>query len=281
MKPGISPPEAASSINEAVARCFDEIAERLASRRSTDFRITTYRRGSTILRDLLCPVDRIYDDSGREGLEEIPHLGRSLALSIETFLQTGLMPTLEVLRGNGLPQRLMRSSSISGNNRKPKASAGFNLDRTTTIPVPSKDSSQPSIGELLSIDAEYREKASAGELVRVAPRQFNPTGAEWLPILHTQRNDWHYTAAFSNTAHAHRIGKTDDWVIIHRDAREKAGSWTVITSKYGRLKGRRIVRGREPECRKFYRQHPKDVAANENFQQGHQLRQKLLFEPDQ
>lgn len=210
MKPGTSHEETISGVNDAVARCFDEIADRLERRHSTDFRIAAYRRGAAILRELLCPVDRIFEDSGRDGLEEIPELGRSLALSIERFLQTGLMPTLELLKGHGLSPRLMRSSKPTRPEPIMQARSQLSIERATTIPTPSGGSSQPSVGQLLSIDAEYRQKTANGELVRIAPRQFNPTGAEWLSILHTRRDHWHYTAAFSNTAHAHQAGMTQD-----------------------------------------------------------------------
>lgn len=278
MKPGTSHEEAISGINGAIARCFDEIADLLEGRCSTDFRITTYRRGSTVLRELLCPVDRIFDDSGREGLEGIPGLSKSLALSIDKFLQTGLMPTLELLRGNGLSPRFMRSAD---NPRRQVIHSGHPTSiQRATLPQPSEDHNEPSIEQLLSIDAEYRTKADRQELVQVAPRQFNPTGEEWLPILHARRNKWHYTAAFSNTAHAHQEGATHDWVIIHRDAAERSGHWTVITSKFGKLKGRRIVRGREAECIAFYHRHPADVSADELFEPHAPAEQKLLFEID-
>ena len=280
MKPGTLHEEANSGINSAIARCFDEIAELLESRCSTDFRITTYRRGSIVLRELLCPVDRIFDDSGREGLEGIHGLSKSLALSIEKFLQSGLMPTLELLRGNGLSPRFMRSADNPRRRRVIHARTPASIQRATTLPQPSRDHNEPSIEQLLSIDAEYRTKAANEELVQVAPRQFNPTGAEWLPILHARRNKWHYTAAFSNTAHAHQEGMTHDWVIIHRDAAEHSGHWTVITSKFGKLKGRRIVRGREGECIVFYLRHPHDVSADALFEPLVQMQQKLLFEID-
>jgi hypothetical protein len=51
----------------------------------------------------------------------------------------------------------------------------------------------PPAGELLDVDAEYRRKAEAGRLHRIAPRRFNPTGELWLPVLHTRRDDRHYT----------------------------------------------------------------------------------------
>jgi hypothetical protein len=46
---------------------------------------------------------------------------------------------------------------------------------------------EPSVGELLDVDQEYREKAERGELRVIAPRRFNPTREAWLPVLHTQR----------------------------------------------------------------------------------------------
>tara|TARA_R110002072_G_scaffold238769_2_gene396315 strand:+ start:214751 stop:215608 length:858 start_codon:yes stop_codon:yes gene_type:complete len=285
MKPGTPDDETISSINSAVARCFDEIANLLEGRCPTDFRINTYRRGAAVLRELLCPVDRIFDDSGLEGLEEISGLSKSLALSIEKFLQTGFMPTLELLRGNGLSPRFMRSADSPRRrpviHARPSVSVQrVRLQRSTTPPPSMHGHVGPSIEQLLSIDAEYRAKSANEQLVRIAPRQFNPTGEKWLPVLHTRRDKWHYTAAFSNTAHAHEEGMTHDWVIIHLDAAECSGHWTVITSQFGQLKSRRIVRGREAECVAFYQRHPNDVSVDEVFEEPARNHQKLLFDID-
>jgi len=72
----------------------------------------------------------------------------------------------------------------------------------------------PPIQELLDVDREYRQLAKQGKLPRVAPRRFNPTGDAWLPVLHTEREGRHYTALYSNTARAHELGATRDWVVI-------------------------------------------------------------------
>jgi putative hydrolase len=74
----------------------------------------------------------------------------------------------------------------------------------------------------------------------------------WLPILHTERDGRHYTALYSNTARAHELNTTKDWVVIFRDDAHSHGRWTIITSQFGKLKGCRIVRGREIECEAFY-----------------------------
>lgn len=66
------------------------------------------------------------------------------------------------------------------------------------------------------------------------------------------RGDRHYTALFSNTARAHEVQMTKDWVVIYRDDKGGDGRWTVVTSRFGPLKGRRIVRSREQKCGEFY-----------------------------
>ena len=111
----------------------------------------------------------------------------------------------------------------------------------------------PDVGLLLDIDREYREKAHAGELRRIAPRRMNPEGKAWLPVLHTRFGPWHFTALFSNTERAHELRRTFDWVVIYYvDRGGEEGQATVVTERHGALTGERVVRGREPECARFY-----------------------------
>jgi hypothetical protein len=107
---------------------------------------------------------------------------------------------------------------------------------------------EPPVAELLDVDREYRDKARAGRLRLITPRRFNPRREAWLPVLHTQRGSRHYTALYSNTAQAHRLGKTDDWVVLYYDGRAAERQCTVVTESRGALAGRRVVRGREAEC---------------------------------
>jgi DNA polymerase (family X) len=103
------------------------------------------------------------------------------------------------------------------------------------------------------VDREYREKAEAGSLRRIAPKRFNPTGEAWLPVLHTARDNWRFTALFSNTRKAHELGKTKDWVVIYTQSdTEPESQATVVTEKRGPLSGCRVVRGREAECGLHY-----------------------------
>ena len=111
----------------------------------------------------------------------------------------------------------------------------------------------PDVGLLLEIDREYRDKAHAGELRRIAPRRMNPEGAAWLPVLHTRFGPWHFTALFSNTERAHELHRIWDWVVIYfSDSEGDDGQVTVVTERRGALTGQRVVRGREPECARYY-----------------------------
>ncbi len=119
----------------------------------------------------------------------------------------------------------------------------------------------PSVAMLLSVDREYRHRSALDELPRIAPRRFNPTGEAWLPILNTQRKPWSFTALFSNTARAHQLEKTDDWVVLYCErAGKEEVQYTLVTETRGDLKGERVVRGREAECRAYYRERRRQAA---------------------
>jgi hypothetical protein len=107
----------------------------------------------------------------------------------------------------------------------------------------------PGVEILLDVDREYREKARAGSLPRIAPRRLNPEGKAWLPVLHKRVGPWHFTALFSNTIRAHEMHRVYDWVVIYFED----GQYTVVTERRGTLTGKRVVRGREPECARHYR----------------------------
>ena len=86
--------------------------------------------------------------------------------------------------------------------------------RTRPLPRPAATAG-PDVAVLLDVDAEYRRRAAADELPKIAPRRLNPDRRAWLAVLHTHRDSWHFTALYSNTARAHQLGKTDDWVVLY------------------------------------------------------------------
>lgn len=112
----------------------------------------------------------------------------------------------------------------------------------------------PGVGLLLDVDREYREKAASGVLQKIAPSRSNPEHKSWLPVLRTRFGPWHFTALYSNSDRAHELHHSHDWVVVYFDDEERdKGHATIVTEYRGGLKGRRVVRGREPECATYYR----------------------------
>jgi putative hydrolase len=124
----------------------------------------------------------------------------------------------------------------------------------TRLPEPVRG--EPPVEDLLVIDALYRDRAGRDELPTVAPRRFNPHNEPWLPFFRADRNGWSYRVAYSNTALAHRLNRTQDWVVVSFHDGFTSGQRTVVTETRGDLRGRRVVRGRERECRAHYQPEP-------------------------
>lgn len=193
-----------------------------------------------------------HQTSPTEVLGTVPGIGPELAQRIHSELGIETLPELAAAASDGRlshvpgfgPKRLRAvretlSDRLNLSKSELRAAAGPAAQR------PLLD--EPAVEELLSIDDQYRRQAAAGMLRKVAPRKFNPTGAAWLPVLHAQRSGRQYTAMYSNTARAHDLGTTRDWVVIHRHDGHGRGQWTVVTAQFGPHKGARAVRGREDE----------------------------------
>ncbi len=110
----------------------------------------------------------------------------------------------------------------------------------------------PTVELILQLDMEYRKKAEADQLKKIAPKKHNPDGEAWLPIFATECEGWRFTVLFSNTARAHELGKTRDWVVVYYDKGSGEDKCTVVTEYAGSLLGKRVIRGREKECGEFY-----------------------------
>ncbi len=200
-------------------------------------------------------LDRLRgEDASERQFATVAGIGSKLAHRIHERLGIETLRELEAAANDGqLAQvpgmgkkrlRAVRESLAGRFRRSPPIKT-----HTTTPPLVELEI---PIEELLDVDREYRESAKKHQLPRIAPRRFNPTREAWLAVLHTERGTHHYTAMFSNTARAHELGAIHDWVVIFRDDVGNHGQWTVITASYGKLRGKRIVRGRESECEAFY-----------------------------
>jgi len=270
--------------NADVAARLVEIADLLEQQGSNPFRARAYRRAAETVRSLDRPVVEILRDDGLEGLDALPNIGPSTARAIRDLTTSGHHGMLDRLReatdpvallatvpgiGPTLARRLHDEQDIETLEQLEAAAHDGRLDHVegfgskrvagirdalaTRLGKPRSAGSgalgtDPTVAELLDVDAEYREGVRRKVLAKIAPRRFNPDGEAWLPVLHTRRGPRHYTALFSNTALAHRLHRTDDWVVLYFDGDRGERQHTVVTATSGVLKGKRVVRGREAEC---------------------------------
>jgi putative hydrolase len=273
-----------SFLNQRVAERLREAAELLEQQQANPFRVSAYRRAAQTVAGLDEDVAALLEREGIEGLDALPGIGSVLAQAIAQMVRTGRWAQLERLRGAVAPEQLFQSIPGFGPELARRIHEHLDVDTLEALELAAHDGRleqvpgigprraamlratlagmlartrstrgrqafEPGVDLLLDVDREYREKADRSALPRIAPRRFNPTGEAWLPILHTERGDWRFTALFSNSALAHELGRVRDWVVIyfHQDSGPE-GQRTVVTETRGPLAGRRVVRGRESEC---------------------------------
>ena len=274
--------------NGAIASRLDEVALLLEEQGANPYRVQAYHRAASVLRGLARPVAEILRQGGIEGLKDLPGIGPSLARAIRELVATGRLPMLDRLRGEHDPVGVLMTVPGIGPKMAERLHHDLGIDTLEALEGAAHDGRlrnvagigdkrlagirdslasrlgrvrepprQPGgevvpVAELLDVDREYRDSADAGSLKRIAPRRFNPEGKAWLPVLHTRRGDHEYTALFSNTGRAHRLGRTHDWVVLYYDGGAREHQATVITARRGPLEGKRIVPGREDECERYY-----------------------------
>lgn len=290
--------------NQMIAERLREAADLLEGQGANPFRVGAYRRASGEIMSLEQEARTLFEREGAEGLIALPHVGKGIASVIVGLVTTGRWSLLERLRGEVSPEKLFtaipgvgprladeihhslhvdslegleaaigegRLLEVSGIGPRRAAAIGAALGQMLRR-VPGRSApvlKGPDVSLLLEVDGEYRTRAGEGTLPTISPHRFNPDGTHSIPVLHLTRRLWHFTALFSNTPRAHKLGRTGDWVVIYfYDDRHREGQHTVVTETAGPLAGQRVVRGRETECIGWYgkgRQDPSPSPAT----QGH------------
>ncbi len=280
-----------STINSQVGDRLREMADLIEQQGASPFRVNAYRRAAESILASASGVDELYRADGLAGLVALPGVGAGIGSAIQEMLVTGRFQRLERLRGTLDPEQLFRSVPGIGPELARRIHDELNIDSLEALELASHDgrleavsgigrrraaairaalnqmlsrrlrgaappfTGQPEVAMLLDVEREYRDSAQAGRLETIAPKRFNPSGEAWLPILHTQRAAWHFTVLYSNTARAHELGRTRDWVVVYfYDGDHAERQCTVVTETHGPLIGLRVVRGREVECRAHYDQ---------------------------
>jgi Helix-hairpin-helix domain len=276
----------------ACADRLREAADLLQVQGANPYRVSAYRKAADTLCKLdHAAIVGLVDAEGVDGLDRLPHVGRGIAAAVVEMVRTGHWSQLERLRGTADPVQLFtvvpglghrlaeriheelhvdtlealelaahdgRLENVPGVGPRRAATIRANLNSMLVRSHASQRNSGqrgplPSVKQLLAVDREYRDRAAAGILPMITPVRFNPTQEAWLPVLHSERDGWQFTTLYSNTAQAHQLKRTHDWVLIfHYDSENSEGQHTVVTETHGALTGKRVVRGRESECRACY-----------------------------
>jgi hypothetical protein len=278
----------AIAFNRFAAGLLRECALLLEQQNANPFRVNAYRRAAQTLESLRQDARTIVAARGRDGLTELPFVGEGIGQAIVEIAKTGRLSRLDRLRGSAEPEAPLRAIPGIGATLAKRIHDELGIDTLEALELAAWDGrldklqgigarriaairagaasvlgraagrgwperGAPSAATLLDVDAEYRRAAAANQLPLIAPRRFNPERKAWLPVLHTERGDWHFTALYSNTARAHQLGRTGDWVVIYfYDGDHRERQRTVVTETHGPLEGRRVVRGSEGECAEHY-----------------------------
>lgn len=203
-------------------------------------------------------LDRLEGEASPEDLfTTVPGIGDDLAHRIHEHLAVETLEDLEVAAHDGRLDRVpgfgpRRVQGVRDALATMLRSQGLRRARRAQHDRAEAATPRPDVAELLAVDALYREGAETGTLRRIAPRRFNPHGEAWMPVLHLARGPWTYTAMFSNTARAHALGTTKDWVLVWYEQGGREELCTIVTERRGPLQGLRVVRGREPECARHH-----------------------------
>jgi hypothetical protein len=280
------------STNQQVIEQLREISDLLEQQGANPFRVNAYRRAAETLESQDVDLESFIRDEGVDGLMDLPNIGAGIARSIYEIVATGRSSRLQRLRGSLDPIKLFQTVPGIGPELAERIHDHLQVDTLEALEMAAHDGrlqkvpgmgarrsaairaslstmlgqrirrhtqdqeSGPSVALLLDVDREYREKAKAGKLPTIVPRRFNPEGKAWLSVLHTSRDGWHFTALYSNTARAHELGRTEDWVVIYYyDDHHHEDQYTVVTETRGPLTGKRVIRGRDSDCRQYYSQH--------------------------
>jgi hypothetical protein len=215
--------------NSQIADHLERIAVLLDAKKESPFRVRSYRNAAASIRETKGPLSKMVKTRGADALREVEGVGEKLAGLIMEYLDAGETELLKKL------EKEVPAGKV-------KAPLPNSFEKPITLPV----------GLILEMDEEYRRKAAADKLRKIAPRLINPERKAWLPIMATEKEGFKFTVMFSNTQRAHDLKKTNDWVVVYYRKGEGENQCTVVTESRGPLKGKRIIRGREKECARHY-----------------------------
>ncbi len=281
----ITPPRSGLFRNDQIATNLLNAADILAIENGSPFRVTAYRRAADAIRQL----DRDIATIEAEGaLDAIPSLSPSIARSVAELVRTGRWRFLERLRARMCPMELFKTIPGIGPTLARRLHETAHIDTLQALETaahegrlnailglsPRRGASicnaiaemlknvqvrssvapdEPDIGMLLDVDREFREATTPEQLDKIDAKRFVPSGEARFPEFRAGRDRWEFRAFYSNKERARKSRCVlDRVVILFRTAGQNEMQRTVVTGRRVPFAGKRVVRGREMECRCYY-----------------------------
>jgi hypothetical protein len=216
--------------NRRVAEALREASILLANQGANPFRVIAWRRAADTVAGLERDLREVLDQEGIEGLDALPHIGYGIAGAIRELLVTGRWGQLERLRGTADPVKLFQRVPGLGPALARRIHETLDVDSLEELEMAAHDGrleTVPGLGPRRA--AQIR--ASLATLLGRHPRRWQPEPSSPAP----------------------GVDVLLDWVVLYiYDDHHRERQHTVVTETRGPLAGRRVVRGREPECRALY-----------------------------
>lgn len=258
--------------NAEIAKLLQGEAKTLAGKASALYRVRAYKQAAAWIAMYPRDLKTIYAEEGRAGLEKIPGVGSHLSYVLEGLLTTGAVRSVRAENAHHEPDRQTTSLPGIGPLTAARLRDEANiatveqlaeaLDRAEgNLPglgprrvavlretlaarqEPEPPAQEPDLADLLAVDALFRRERGDQEPFHVRP-------------LTWARGGYRYRADLDRSALAYRINRVGDRVTVAFTDGEHTGDRLIETETVGDLTGRRVVRGREAECRRYYARRP-------------------------
>ena len=258
--------------NRKLARQFFLISQLLQNRKNQNHKAKSYSNAALF-------IERSNEDflggQTTTDLDKFKTIGPVIAEQIIEYSKTGKILYLEDLLETTAPDKILCLANGVGKDRSQelchllRLNSYFDLqsslDRGEFAKILGRDSKTlKEITKLLEeLPGWLAEKKKSLEILGRLPsvsyllsldhalRQDGPfNSSSEAKRFSTGRGT--YTVFYSTSKSAQARSAVGDWVVIKLDFQGHHLKWIAVTARYGLLKGRRIIVGREEECQNFY-----------------------------
>jgi len=125
--------------NEQIAAILERVAARLETQHANMYRIDAYRAGAAVVRAHPSSIQDLALTEGREGLDALPQIGKSLSGSIDEIAHTGKLRMLGRLEGSLSSVELFKTVPGIGEELAERIHRELEIDTLESLEVAAHD----------------------------------------------------------------------------------------------------------------------------------------------